>query len=480
MLDLLLVNPNDRKLYGELAFSLSGIEPPFWCALLASFTREKGYTVKILDAVVENLSVEETADRVVEENPLLTAIIAMGQNPSCSSTPKMTAVGEIIRVLKEKDSRIKIIVGGLHPSALPEKTLSKERPDFICQGEGFNTIAELLFALKQGNTRPIIPGLWYRDGNVITYGGMADLVDVDSLPMPAWDLLPMEKYRAHNWHCLSDLDNRSPYGVIFTSLGCPFNCSFCNIHALYDGKPGIRFRNPKRVIEEIDFLVRNYSIKNFKIWDEIFALREDRINQICDLLIERDYGLNIWAYARVDTVNRLMLKKMKQAGINWVAYGFESANELVRRGVAKKFHQDTIIRAVEMTRVAGIYIIGNFIFGFPDDDLRTMQETLEMAKEFNFEWLNLYVAMPYPGSQLYNEAIRQGAKLPGRWANWGQYSERFMPLPTKYLSGKAVLEFRDKAFQEYFSRDEYLRMIEKKFGSRAVEHIKEMLRYKVR
>jgi radical SAM superfamily enzyme YgiQ (UPF0313 family) len=174
-----------------------------------------------------------------------------------------------------------------------------------------------------------------------------------------------------------------------------------------------------------------------------------------------------------------MLRKMKQAGINWVAYGIESASRKVRRGVTKKFEEDEIARAVEMTRAAGIYILGNFIFGLPDDDLETMQETLEMAKEFNFEYANFYVAMAYPGSPLYEDAVKQGIRLPEAWHGYGQYAEETLPLPTKHISATDVLRFRDKAFKEYFSNPEYLRMIGEKFGPKVVRHVEEMLKHEI-
>ena len=227
-------------------------------------------------------------------------------------------------------------------------------------------------------------------------------------------------------------------------------------------------------------VVKNYKVRNIKILDELFALKEDRVARICDLIIQGGYDLNMWAYARVDTVNDGMLKKMKQAGINWAAYGFESASIKVRRGMAKKFEHDAITKAVEMTRAAGIYIIGNFIFGLPGDDLETMRETLNMAEEFNFEYANFYTAMAYPGSSLYDDAIKRGVKLPEKWHGYGQYSEETLPLPTKYLSAAEVLRFRDGAFKEYFSNPEYIEMVRGKFGPKVVEHIEEMLNHEIR
>ena len=482
-LDLLLVNPGDRaQVYGELGISLSGIEPPLWCALIAAFVRQRGYSVGIIDAEAENWSPEYTAEKVAQYNPLLTDIIVLGSNPSASSTPKMTAAGEVATALKKKAPNIKTIFGGLHPSALPEQTLREEAADFVCQGEGFYTILQLLEVLKSGKEPGAyqIPGLLYTQNGKAISNPRAPLVNPDELPFVAWDLLPMDKYRAHNWHCFDHIDQRQPYAVMYTNLGCPFNCSYCNIHALYSGKPGIRFRNPEKVVEDIDFLVKNYKIRNLKIIDELFALRQSHVTHICDLIIQGGYDLNMWAYARVDTVNEPLLKKVKQAGINWLCYGFESASDIVRKGVGKKTEQDKIKRAIEMTRSAGIYILANFIFGLPDDNFETMQATLDMAKEFNFEYVNFYVAMAYPGSRLYEEAIKQGIKLPKKWHDYGQFAEEALPMPTKYLSAQDVLRFRDNAFKEYFSNPKYINMVREKFGSKVVEHIEEMLTHEIR
>jgi len=171
---------------------------------------------------------------------------------------------------------------------------------------------------------------------------------------------------------------------------------------------------------------------------------------------------------------------MKQAGINWLAFGIESGSKKIRDGVTKgRFDQNDIRKALEMTRAAGIYIGGNFIFGLPDDDLETMQETLDMAKELNCEYTNFYVAMAYPGSQLYEEAVRNNIKLPDTWLGYAQFSEETYPLPTKYLSSADVLRFRDRAFEEFYSSPRYLEMVREKFGEDTVAHIKEMLKRKL-
>lgn len=483
-LDLLIIKPADtKKVYGALGESLSAIEPPLWLALIAAYVRKQNYSIKIIDVEAEGSGPEDTAIKAMTYEPVLVGFIVTGSNLS-ASTWHMTGAREYIKALRKKAPNAKIFIWGLHPSALPQRTLQEEQVDFVIQGEGFFTIVELLKLLKtahQSQRRYDILGLWYRDNEKIISNPRANLISqLDELPTPAWDLLPMEKYRAHNWQCFHNPGKRSSYGVIFTSLGCPFNCAFCNLKALF-GSPGIRYRSPQKVIEDIDILVESYKVKNIKVLDECFVLNKRHVIDICDLIIERGYKLNIWAYGRIDTVDEELLKKLKQAGFNWLCYGIESANLDVRQAVAKRgFGQGDIRRAIEMTKEAGINILGNFMVGLPDDNLETMQQTLDLAKELNCEYTNFYATMAYPGSELYEEAIKNKVRLPENWRGYAAFSEECLPLSTKYLSAEEVLCFRDKAFVEFHSNPAYLRMIENKFGPETVEHIKQMLKYKMR
>jgi radical SAM superfamily enzyme YgiQ (UPF0313 family) len=394
----------------------------------------------------------------------------------------MGIAGESCRRVHQAATKTKLMIAGLHPTALPERTLREEAVDFVCQGEGPLTIRGLLDLLRVGgDDTSAIPGLWYRKGGQILATPPAPIIrDLDTeLFGCAWDLLPMDKYRAHNWHCFDHIDQRSPYAAIYTSLGCPFGCHFCCVNTLF-GERGIRYRGIPSVIEEIDLLVSQYGVKNIKILDELFVLKRDRVEQFCDLLIQRDYDLNIWAYARVDTVTPELLKKLRRAGVRWLCYGFESASQRVRDGVSKGFSDEEMSRAIEWTRQAGIYIIANYMVGLPDDDLETMQQTLEQAKRYRFEFFNLYCTMAYPGSSLYGEALKQGWTLPDTWDGFAQLGPETLPLPTKHLTAGQVLAFRDRAFTEYFSDPAYLAMIRRKFGPQVEAHIHQMLAKRIR
>jgi anaerobic magnesium-protoporphyrin IX monomethyl ester cyclase len=474
-IDIVLINPGDkRQVYQELGDDYSAIETPFWVVTLAAYLRNNRYRVVVIDAHAQGISSEDTALKVKALNPLLSAVIVYGAQPS-ASTQNMTIAGKICKAIKENTS-VQVAIGGLHPSALPLKTIQEENVDFVIDGEGPFTLLGLIKVLD--SKRPDfagVPGLWYRQNGAIKSNPRAELVkDLDKiLPVAAWDLLPMDKYRAHNWHCFDDLENRKPYAAIYTSLGCPYNCIFCCINAPFGG-PGIRYRSPELVIQEIELLVKQYKVKNIKIADELFVLDEKHYMRIVDLLIAKGFDLNLWAYARVDTVKSENLIKMKKAGINWLALGIESANSAVRDGASKQMRISDIKRVVKDIQEAGIRVIGNFIFGLLDDSAATMQETLDLAMGLNCEFVNFYCAMAYPGSGLYELALQEGWLLPGKWQDFSQYSYDSLPLPTKHITAREVLKFRDEAFHKYFCNPDYLNMLTDKFGPKVRAHIEKM------
>jgi anaerobic magnesium-protoporphyrin IX monomethyl ester cyclase len=482
-LDLLLINPNLRdRIYQELGEELTAIEPPLWCRLIAGFVRDRGYSVEIIDAEAEGWGPEAVAGKVAERHPQLVGMIVFGHQPS-ASTQQMAAASPTCRAIKSRTPDQRIIVIGGHAAALPDRTLREEAIDFVCNSEGPITVQELLDTLRTGEPYDFsrVQGLVWWDQDEIRDNISPPLIkDLDSdLHGNVWDLLPMEKYRAHNWQCFGNLEARKPYASIYTSLGCPYKCTFCCINSPF-GTNRYRMRSPKTVAAEIDFLHNMYGVKTYKIIDEMFVLNERHVLGLCDELIARNYGLNIWAYARVDTVKPRMLEKLRNAGMRWLALGIESGSEHVRDGAEKSFSQAEIIDIVRQIQEAGISVIGNFIFGLPDDDFMTMQETLKLAIELNCEFVNFYSAMAYPGSLLYQIAVERNWALPEAWSGFSQHSYDCLPLPTEKVSAAEVLKFRDDAFDRYFSNKRYLDMVTQRFGWHTRRHIEQMSRRKLR
>jgi anaerobic magnesium-protoporphyrin IX monomethyl ester cyclase len=481
-LDLILVNPGGReRVYQELGGELAAIEPPLWCRLLAGYARDQGFSVSIIDTEALGWGTERAAREIAAMSPKLVGMVVFGHQPS-ASTQQMVGAGMFCSALKEQAPELPILILGGHVSALPEKTLSEEKVDYACKGEGPATLVGLLEFIKGGaGDLSTIPGLvWRKEGKIEVNLSAPLITDLDrDLHGNAWDLLPMAAYRAHNWQCFGDLSARQPYASIYTSLGCPYHCSFCCINAPF-GKSSYRMRRPERVVSEIDFLVKTHEVKTFKIIDEMFVLNERHVMAICDLLIELGHDLNIWAYARVDSVKPHMLEKLRKAGIQWLALGIESGSKHVRDGAEKSLKNEDMIGIVRQIQEAGIKVIGNYIFGLPDDTAETMRETLDLAKELNCEFANLYSAMAYPGSPLYRTAVEKGLALPESWIGYSQHSYECRPLPTDTLSAAEVLKFRDDAFHEYFSHPPYLAMVEERFGSETRRHVEEMAEHRLR
>lgn len=483
-LDVLIISPNSRdEVYQTLGTELAAIEPPIWAALLANTLRQKGYALALLDAEGDQLTINQTAHKISEYDARLIVIVVYGQHPS-ASTQTMHAAAKLCSRIKEYYPEAKILLVGGHISALPERTLLEEKADFVCQGEGPYTISALLETnLEALNELKKVPGLWYREEGKPVFTGNAPLVSQEKLaaelPGMAFDLLPMSSYRAHNWHCFGSVNERQPYASLYTSLGCPFNCSFCCINAPF-GKPGLRYWEPQFMITQFDVLAEKYNVKNIKIADEMFVLNEKHFLVLCQLLKERNYGFNIWAYARIDTVKPRYLEALKAAGINWLALGIESGSKYVRDGVAKgRFRQEDIRETVKAIKNAGINIVGNYIFGLPEDNYETMQETLDLANELQCEMANFYSAMAYPGSALYRLALENNWQLPATWLGYSQYARETLPLGTKYLTPGEVLAFRDDAWNKYFSNPSYLEFIKGKFGDETYHHVFEMTKYKL-
>jgi anaerobic magnesium-protoporphyrin IX monomethyl ester cyclase len=490
--DVVLVNPRSRtQVYQGLGDELAAIENPVWAGLMATFVRQQGLSAEIIDAEADELTPNEVAERIAEIDPVLSVVVVYGHQPS-ASTQIMPASGAAARAIKENDPSRKVLMVGGHVAALPARTLEEEACDYVAGGEGLFTIVDLARALKASPSHPELSkvrGLWYYEDGKMRATASPPLVQNVEVEMPgvAWDLLPMEKYRAHNWHCFGNLE-RQPYAAIYTTLGCPYHCTFCCIQApfksgekelgLKETANSYRYWSPKQVGDELEKLA-GMGVRNIKIADEMFVLNKRHVLGICDEIIARKLDFNIWAYARIDTVKEGMLPKLKQAGFNWLAFGIEAANSRVQADVDKRFDEEDVYETVAKTKAAGINIIGNFIFGLPEDDDASMRETLDMALRLNCEFANLYSAMAYPGSPLYTMALTQNWELPENWSGYSQHAVDSKPLRTKYLTSAQVLKFRDEAFQGYFDAPSYLNMVRERFGQKTVDHIRHMTGHKL-
>tara|TARA_R110002020_G_C16318711_1_gene774589 strand:+ start:825 stop:2354 length:1530 start_codon:yes stop_codon:yes gene_type:complete len=484
-IDVLFVEPNSAKQsYQGLADTYAAIETPTWSLLLAQSCRSKGFLVGILDANAERLTDNEALARINELAPRMVCFVVYGQNPN-SGTVNMTGAYALSDKC-HKEGYITVFVGS-HTSALPKEVLANSCVDIVLLNEGVYALHNLLKSNLDSDL-PNIKGIGFKsEDSSLVLNDPERIVPqnrmVEDLPGYAWDLLPYDKtpfdlYRAHFWHTNYSLEERSPFAAIYTSFGCNFKCDFCMINILNRTSNDnsavssdfnvMRYWPSEFIIKEFDILYKHYGVKNIRLSDEMFFLHKKHYLPIIELLEERKYPLNLWAYSRIDTCKSDMLTRFKGVGINWLGLGIEAANKTVRQEITKGKFKDVHIKSVvKEIKEAGINVGANYIFGFPGENLENLQETLDLAKEINAEFSNMYCAAALPGSPLYKEAVENGWDLPESISGYGFYSYDCKPLPTRHLTAEQVLRFRDNAWQEVVLDEKYLSLIESKFGHQA-------------
>lgn len=482
-LDVLFINPDGLPtIYGKLYSSIMTVEPPLWAQMLSQGIKSRGHSTRILDCIMRQLSLPELVKEIEKLSPRLIVMCIYGQNP-IASTHTMHGAGLTTRYIKEQLPETRILFVGGHVSALPEQTLREEKADFVCKGEGLETILSLLQTdLHTNSSLEKVPGLWFREGNTISKGPLSPSTPEDQLdlvyPGLDHDEINYHDYRAPNWFCLDDLSTRDNYASLYTSLGCPFQCSFCCINSPFEKKTFRRWSTELMLKQFEVFAARK--VRNIKIADEMFVLYDDHYLKLCQELATRDYGFNIWAFSRVDTIKEQNLKIMKKAGISWLVLGIESISKEIRKGVNKgNYSKEKIKETIQKIHDAGIHVHANFLFGLPDDNLESLQENFDFSMEINVETANYYCAMALPGSALYFEALKNNWPLPKTWAGYSQHGPETLPLPTKHLKAEEVLAFRDQAWLLYHHNPQYLENINNKFGPQAVKYFEELRQTKL-
>ncbi|MEI7445338.1 MAG: radical SAM protein [Burkholderiales bacterium] len=486
-LDVVFVHPDSSaQAYQGLATTYSAIEPPTWSLLLAQSCRAQGFGCAILDCDAEKLSLDDAVARLEALNPRLVLFVVYGQNPN-SGTTSMIGASRLAAALREGAPQLPIAFVGSHVSALPKEVLALPYADFVLIGEGVYALHDLLRGNLGSDVRKV-PGVGWKMGGTgtpalfLNPGARVvpqERMDID-LPGYAWDLLPyrerpLDLYRAHFWHAGFDHAKRTPFAAIYSSLGCNFGCDFCMINIVnrtsvdddvHSGHSrGMRFWSPGFIAGVLEELAR-MGVETIRLSDEMFFLNKRYYRPLLEQVVERDLRLRMWAYARVDTVRADALDLFKRAGVDWLALGIEAGDRTVRREVSKGSFEEVDIQDVcRSVRDAGLNVISNYIFGFPDDTRESMQRTLDLALELNTEMANMYPCMALPGSALHRRALREGWALPGDYAGYGFLSYDCQPLPTLHVGAAEVLRFRDDAWKTYFTNPAYLSLVERRFGA---------------
>jgi len=352
---------------------------------------------------------------------------------------------KIAEAVKKNRSDIITVIGGIHATVSPEKVLLNKAIDFIVIGEGEVTFDQLLKKLSQPEEFKNIKGLGFKENNQIIVNPRRELIkDINQLPIPAYDLLKTEDYR-------SPYMSKTPFISMIRSRGCPFQCIFCGVQNMFGRS--YRVQDPKKTIQEIDYLVDKFKVKEIGFKDSEFTLNQENINQLCDLLIERNYDI-IWSCnARVDCGSYQLYKKMKKAGCQIISFGAESGDEHILKILKKGITIEQIKNGVKQAKAAKIKTSVNFMIGSPEETKETIEKTINLAKEINPDYVHFSFATPFPGTELRDMAIENNW-LTNPDLNAVAYMELIMNATN--LSNAELEQLMKKAYQSFYFRPLYI------------------------
>jgi len=447
---ILLIKPPEKEVYTKVP-TIAGMAQPMGLACLAAYVRENGYPdVKILDCEVEQIGLDEIKDHIPED----VNVVGLG-----SVTPTLKNASEILKIAKEVNPDCYTVLGGDHISALPKETM-KEIPnlDFGVAGEGEVTFLELLRELDGDKKFKEIKGLVYHEGDDIVCNESRPLIpDINILPIPAYDLLPMEKYLppAHHAAFSGKGVKLKPFTIFFSLRGCPYNCKYCASKVMWSKK--VRYRSVEKTMEEIDYLIKEFGIKCLEFNDENFIINKPRMFELLKELKKRKerHGLYWNCLTRVDSVDEEILRKMKDAGCYFVRFGVESGNQEILNAMDKGITVKQIKNAFKLINKIGMASSASFIIGYPGETKETYAETLKLAKEINPTLAFFFVAIPIVGTDLFKEANEKNLILNPDWTGWVQMAETPI-MRTEELTPEDLLELRRKSYKEFYLRPSYI------------------------
>lgn len=401
---------------------------------LASVLRGHGHIVKVLDMLVSEPRREKVLLAIKEHDPDLVGITSV--------TMTFPMAARIASWAKEAKSDIVVALGGPHVTFVPERSLMEcPDADLVVRGEAEETILELVDTLERGADLRSVNGITFRlKEGLLSTPDRPLLGNLDSLPPPAWDLLPLARYRALN----------GKVGVL-SSRGCPYGCIFCVGYRMV-GKKG-RFRDPGKVVDEMEWLAKR-GFTSIGIDDDLFTLKRSHALDICGELRGRGLPITWHTFARVDTVDRELLRAMAEAGCTDLLYGVESGSQEILDRIGKRISLEQVKRAVRMGQDAGIRVFASFILGLPGETPASLRATWEFARSLGCQY-GFHVLSPFPGTRIWENPQAFGIKILSE--RWEYYDANRVITLTDGLSFRDVekiLEEYDRGIKQYCSVQE--------------------------
>lgn len=448
---VLIINPPglDHEKYiregrcEQRASSFQYLMVPISLPSIAGLLRDKGFEIKLIDCMAEELDFKATVKQAEKFKPQL---IILNFSTATYEGDKQFALA-----LRKKLKNSHITAIGVHVSSLPLESIVDARLDSVIRGEPEMTALELSEHLRDKKALKKIQGLSTKGNPSYTNNSPRPyLLNLDTLPFPVRDLLRNERYKMPVY-------NR-PYTLVVTSRGCPNNCSFCTASLYYGEK--IRFRSPENVLDEVEEILKKYHIQDITFWADTFTYNRDYVLKICRGIKKRGLKFRWMANARVDRVDLELLKEMKATGCQILSFGVESGSQKILNRIGKNITLGQIRQAFRWCKQAQIERAAHIIFGLPGETRETIRQTMKFVKEINPDYVQFYSAIPFPGTRFYKEAVENDWIIAKSWEDY-ELGKNIISTPE--LSVEELASLRRKAYLQFYLRPRYILGRIKKF-----------------
>lgn len=430
----LLINPPWVRRHGNIWQDVASVMPPLGLAWLAAQLERAGHPVDILDAHAERQGWDSLPAR----------LRSFGPRQVVGITATTSLIGNALalaRLARTEFPEALIVLGGVHPTVLPEEVLAEPCVDLVVRGEGELTLLDIVSGLDWRT----IAGVSFRDGNRFVHNPDRALVqDLDSLAPPAYHLLPMDRY-----YPAAGAYRRLPAISMLATRGCPGRCTFC--YRLFGSR--IRTRSGRRLAEEAVMLQERFGIREICFYDDTFTVVRKEVLAFLDGLEELKADLTWSCFSRVDSVDEPTLRRMKTSGCHQIMYGVESANPDILKNIGKRITTAKVEEAVAMTKRVGIDVRAAFMIGNPGETAESMEETMRFAIRLNPDLVIFNIATPFPGTEMFRWADEQGLITTKDWEDY-DLSRPVMTLPT--LSRQEMERFYSSAYRRFYLRPAYV------------------------
>jgi len=428
---------------------------PIGLVYIAPVAEKRGHHVEILDLALEADPHPVLLRKLEERKWDLAGLSCM--------TPEFEGAEIAARQIKEFDPALPIIFGGQHPTIVPEQAVSQEFCDFVCIGEGEETFGHFVDVWSSHRDLSQVAGLAYKDkdGQPRRNAPRPTIEDVDSIPIPAYQLLDMDRYAEADSARYTPKYKRATQ--IFTSRGCPWHCTYC--HDLF-GKH-FRARSPENVLEEMRLLYDTYHIQEFMVEDDIFNFDMDRAKKICDLIIESGMkvALQFGNGIRLERMDEELVHKLAAAGTHHVSIAIESASPRIQSLSRKNLKLHMVKDVVGWTRRYGINTLGFFMIGFPGETVEEIKMTIRFACETELDEALFSIVIPYAGTEMRSQVIRMGMYDEGAEVD---NLRGVIRIETPDFDFKTLKRLQRRAYMMFFlTRFRFLKMLPKLFSLRS-------------